>query len=262
MGGGKPIVAFAGLGAMGFGIATNLLKCGFQVTGYDIYQPAMDRFVAKGGKSASTPRKAAEDAEVFVCMVVNAEQAGNVLFDMYTGACRTLPKKAIILMCSTVAPGDFDGFKEDLERAGRTDLRLIDCPVSGGAGRAANGTLSIFAAGEEADLVHAKQILECMSSKLYKIPGGLGGGSKAKLIHQIFAGVNIAMASEAMGLAAAAGFNTQEVFDYLKNSDGDSWMFSNRVPHMLDPSLPPYSAINIIAKDVVSLDSSLSYSPK
>ena len=90
-----------------------------------------------------------------------------------------------------------------------------------------------------------------MSSKLYTVPGGLGGGSKTKLIHQIFAGVNIAMASEAMGLAAAAGLNTQQAFEELKNSAGDSWMFRNRVPHMLDPSLPPSSAINIIAKDVV-----------
>ena len=255
----KPNVAHVGLGAMGFGIATNLLKCGFPVIGYDVYQPAMDKFVAEGGISASTPRKTAEDVELFVCMVVNAEQASDVLFDMDTGACRTLPKEATVLMCSTVAPSDFDGFKEDLERAGRTDLRLIDCPVSGGAGRAANGTLSIFAAGKEADLDHATKILECMSSKLYKIPGGLGGGSKAKLIHQIFAGVNIAMASEAMGLAATAGLNTQDAFDYLKSSDGNSWMFSNRVPPMLDPSLPPYSAINIIAKDVVSLKSSLNY---
>ena len=250
----KPSVAFAGLGAMGFGMATNLLKCGLRVTGYDVYQPTLDRFVAEGGKSASTPSKAAEDAKFFICMVVNAEQAGNVLFDKHTGACLTLPNNATVLMCSTVAPADIDGFKKDLDRVRRTDLRLIDCPVSGGAARAANGTLSIFAAGQEADLVHANQILECMSSKLYNIPGGLGGGSKAKLIHQIFAGVNIAMASEAMGLAAAAGLNTQEAFDYLKKSDGNSWMFSNRVPHMLDPSLPPYSAINIIAKDVVSLN--------
>ena len=255
----KPNVALAGLGAMGFGIATNLLKRGFPVTGYDVYQPEMDRFVAEGGKSASTPREAAEDVEFFVCMVVNAKQASDALFDMHTGACCTLPKKATVLMCSTVAPGDFDGFKEELVRAGRRDVQLIDCPVSGGAGRAANGTLSIFAAGKEESVDHATQILECMSSKLYKIPGGLGGGSKAKLIHQIFAGVNIAMASEAMGLAAAAGLNTQEAFDFLKNSNGDSWMFSNRVPHMLDPSLPPYSAINIIAKDVVGLAFALRY---
>ena len=120
----KPNVALAGLGAMGFGIATNLLKHGFPVTGYDVYQPAMDRFVAEGGKSASTPREAAEDVEFFVCMVVNAKQASDALYDMHTGACCTLPKKATVLMCSTVAPGDFDGFKEELVRAGRRDVRL------------------------------------------------------------------------------------------------------------------------------------------
>lgn len=110
----------------------------------------------------------------------------------------------------------------------------------------------MFSSGEEAHLEHARSILECLSAKLYTVSGGLGGGSKTKLIHQIFAGVNIAMASEAMGLVAAAGLNTTEAFQQLKGSDGCSWMFENRVPHMLDPNLPPYSAITIIAKDVVS----------
>ena len=90
-----------------------------------------------------------------------------------------------------------------------------------------------------------------MSGKLYQVPGGLGAGSNTKLIHQIFAGVHIAMASEAMGLAAAAGHNTQQAFEELKASEGDSWILRHRVPYMLDPNLPPYSAITIIAKDVV-----------
>lgn len=92
-----------------------------------------------------------------------------------------------------------------------------------------------------------------MSGKLYTVPGGLGSGSKIKLIHQIFAGINIAMASEAMGLVAAAGLHPRKAFDEIRGSEGDSWMFGNRVPHMLDPGLPPYSAITIIAKDVVWL---------
>ena len=118
-------------------------------------------------------------------------------------------------------------------------------------GRAADGTLSIFASGDDAHLANVRSILECLSAKLYTVPGGLGGGSNTKLIHQVFAGINIAMASEAMGLAAAAGFNTRQAFEELRASDGNSWMFENRVPHMLNPELPPYSAITIIAKDVV-----------
>lgn len=246
----KPKLVFAGLGAMGFGMASHLLKSGFEVIGYDVYQPSLDRLIAEGGRSAKTLREAAKGVEFFVCMVATIAQAKPLLFDPNTGAVISLPQNATVLMCSTVAPADIEEVAQILQKNERPDIRLIDSPVSGGAARAANGTLSIFSSGNDSDLAHAHSILECMSSKLYQIPGGLGGGSKAKLIHQIFAGVNIAMASEAMGVAAAAGLDTQKAFDELKESEGNSWMFSNRVPHMLDPNLPPYSAIAIIKKDV------------
>ena len=71
-----------------------------------------------------------------------------------------------------------------------------------------------------------------------------------KLIHQIFAGVHIAMASEAMGLAAMAGLDTKKVYDEICSGDGASWMFANRVPFMLSRGLGRYSAVDIIAKDV------------
>lgn len=118
-------------------------------------------------------------------------------------------------------------------------------------GRAAAGTLSIFAAGSDENLANSRSIMECLSGELYTVPGGLGGGSRTKLVHQIFAGIHIAMASEAMGLAAAAGLDTRSAFSDLRETEGGSWMFDNRVPHMLDPDLPSYSATTIIAKDVV-----------
>ena len=247
----KPTVAFAGLGAMGYGMAAHLLNSDFPVVGYDVYSPLMDRFVAQGGAVARTPREAVKEADILICMVATSVQATALFFDEIIGAVRGLRSDATIIMCATVAPLYIEELRKRLGEF-RSDIHLIDSPVSGGAGRAANGTLSILSSGEEAHLDYASSVLECMSSKLYRIPGGLGGGSKAKMIHQIFAGVNIAMASEAMGLAATAGFNTREAFDELRIRDGNSWMFSNRVPHMLDPALGPYSAINIIAKDVVS----------
>lgn len=246
----KPKIAFAGLGAMGYGMACHLLKWGFPIIGYDVYEPCMERFVAEGGTSATSPREAAKDVDFLICMVANSVQATPLLFDPDAGAVVSLPQHATILMCSTVAPAYIAEITRRLADMGRSDIRLIDSPVSGGAGRAADGTLSIFSSGKDSDLDNAYAILECMSGKLYRIPGGLGSGSKAKLIHQIFAGVNIAMASEAMGLAAAAGLNTRETFDELKQSEGNSWMFTHRVPPMLDPNHSPYSAITIIAKDV------------
>ena len=247
----SPTVVFAGLGAMGYPMATYLLKSGFQVIAYDVYAPVLERFAAEGGGSSRSPQEAAREADFLICMVANSAQATPLLFDENNGAVQALPANATIILCSTVAPAYVDELRKRLDKV-RSDVRLIDSPVSGGAGRAADGTLSIFSSGQETHLDHAYPVLDCMSSKLYQIPGGLGGGSKAKLIHQIFAGVNIAMASEAMGLAAVAGCNTRKAFDELRSSDANSWMFSNRVPHMLDPTLGRYSAITIIAKDVVS----------
>lgn len=226
----KPALAFAGLGAMGFGMAAHLVKSGFPVVGYDVYAPAMQKLVAAGGKSSKTPRDAVQEVEFFVCMVANSIQATPLLFDSETGAVGALKKDTTIVMCSTVAPAYIAELRSRLDDIGRADVRLVDAPVSGGAARAANGTLSIFSSGRESDLANAHAILDCMAGKLYNVPGGIGAGSNAKLIHQIFAGINIAMASEAMGLAAAAGLDTQKAFDYLKESEGNSWMFSNRVP--------------------------------
>ena len=248
-----PKLAFAGLGAMGYGMATHLLKSGYAVTGSDVYQPALDRFLTESpsASTARTPKEAAENVEFFICMVANFLQATPLLFDDEKGTVKGLKKDASIIMCSTVAPAYIDEIQQRLTEMGRDDIKLIDAPVSGGAARAAAGTLSIFASGSRPDLENARSVLECMSGKLYEIPGGLGGGSKAKLIHQIFAGVHIAMASEAMGLAARAGLDTREVFGRVRESEGSSWMFENRVPHMLEKGKGGYSSMTIIAKDVV-----------
>ena len=79
-------VAFAGLGAMGFGMASHLVKVGHNVTGYDVWEPSMSKFEAAGGHVASSPREAAQGSDFFICMVANAEQAESVLFDHKNGA--------------------------------------------------------------------------------------------------------------------------------------------------------------------------------
>ncbi|KAI4181193.1 MAG: hypothetical protein LQ348_005058, partial [Seirophora lacunosa] len=255
-----PRIAFAGLGAMGFGMATHLVNSGFSVTGFDVYQPSLDRFITENpsASAAETPREACQDAHFLIVMVATSVQATPLLFDEQTGAVRGLSENTTIIMCSTVAPAYIAEIQQLLKSAGKQRIRLIDSPVSGGAVRAAVGTLSIFASGAPDDVEHARSVLQCMSdaNKLYEIPGGLGGGSNAKLIHQIFAGVHIAMCSEAMGLAALAGWDTKEAFDFLSKGGGSSWMFENRVPPMFDPDHVKYSAVTIIAKDVVSSDSS------
>jgi len=138
-----------------------------------------------------------------------------------------------------------------LEQIQRADVLLVDSPVSGGTVRAAQGKLTILVSGSERALKYGQEILSLMSEQLYSIPGGIGAASNVKMINQLLAGTHIAAAAEAMGLAAKAGLNTRHVYDIIVNAAGNSWMFENRVPHMLDNDLTPYSALDIFVKDMV-----------
>lgn len=244
-----PNVGFAGLGAMGGGMAKNLVKNGFQVTGYDVYQPLVDSFVEAGGKAAKSPREAATDVDFFVSMVANAAQNASLLLDGPDALIHGLGKGKTFILCSTCPPAFLPELRKRLdEEAQRPDIKLLDCPVSGGTIRAGNGTLSIFSSGPDADLDNAKEVLECMSGNLYRM-GEISNGTKTKTVHQLLAATNIISASEAMGLAATVGLNTQAVMEHVNASDAASFMFENRTPHMLANDWHPFSALGIILKD-------------
>lgn len=137
---------------------------------------------------------------------------------------------------------------------GRQDVYFIDAPVSGGAKKAGEGTLTIMAGGSDAALERGKFLLAEMADthKLYLVPGGIGAGSNMKMIHQVFAAIHILAASEVMGLAAHLGLNAKEAREALTSSDAWSFMHENRCERMLlEDYYPGASAITIILKDVV-----------
>lgn len=154
--------------------------------------------------------------------------------------------------------------QQQLNENGRSDILFVDCPVSGGAKRAADGTLSIMAGGSVAALSNANALLETMSSekKLFIVDGGIGAGSNMKMVHQVLAAVHILVASEAMGYAARIGLDPTAAMTAINKSDAWAWMFENRVPRMLNEDFyPGVSALTIILKDVVRVEDCPRFSP-
>ncbi|KAJ3458879.1 hypothetical protein MRS44_012988 [Fusarium solani] len=246
-------VGFVGLGAMGLGMACNLLKKKeYSVKGYDVFPPSAARFAAQGGHTSQTPKQAAEGSQFLIIMAANVQQVEEILFRQGDGALGGLPTGAIILICSTIPPAFYDSIANRLSEAGRPDVLLVDCPVSGGTKRAAEGTLTIFASGSPEDLNRSDQLLKSMSDTLFTIEGGIGAASKIKMVNQLLVGIHIAVAAEAMGLAAKAGLNTREVYNVIITAAGNSWAFENRVPHMLDGDWNPLSALDIFVKDMAA----------
>ena len=102
----------------------------------------------------------------------------------------------------------------------------------------------------------AKAVLDAIATKVYRLGDEPGPGSKVKMINQLLAGVHIASACEAMALGIKAGVDPKVLYEVISNSAGASWMFQNRVPHILEGDYTPLSAVNIFVKDLgIVLDS-------
>ena len=240
-----PRVGVVGLGAMGMGSALALHERGLTVTGCDVSPSAREAFVAKGGNSVASPAELA-DCEVVVLLVVNGEQVEQVLFGEQ-GLVGKLAPGSLVLQCATVAPSQARGLGERLAEAG---LAMLDAPVSGGAGKARSGDLSVMASGDPAAFDKAQAVLDAMAATVYRLGDAPGVGSSMKLVNQLLAGVHIATAAEAMALGIRMGLDPDTVYEVITHSAGNSWMFENRVPHILAGDYTPLSAVDIFVKDL------------
>jgi L-threonate 2-dehydrogenase len=242
----KSHVAVIGLGSMGFGMATSLRRAGFDVTGCDVSDDAVARFVTEGGFGAKTPAEAAKKADIVVSVVVNATQTETILFGA-GGVAETLARDAVFISSATMDPDIARRLAKQLEASGR---HYLDAPISGGAQRAAQGELTILASGSAIAFAKARPALDAMAAKLYELGDAAGAGAAFKMINQLLAGVHIAAASEAITFAAKQGLDIRKVYEVITASAGNSWMFENRVPHVLDGDYTPRSAVEIFVKDL------------
>ena len=238
--------AVIGLGSMGYGMAQSLLRAGFEVVGCDVSVEALRRFREEGGEVARTPALAAEGADVVVSVVVNAAQTEAVLFGA-EGAAQTLTQGGVFVSSATMDPQVARRLAAALEPTGRL---YLDAPISGGAARAAKGELTVMASGSPAAFAAAGPALQAMAAKVYALGDAAGQGAAFKMINQLLAGVHIAAACEAIAFAAKQGLDLDKVYEVITASAGNSWMFENRVPHILAGDYSPASAIEIFVKDL------------
>ena len=245
-------VGIVGLGAMGLGVARSLLRAGFVVHACDMRAEVLATIAADGAHPHQNPASLASQVDALIVLVVNAEQTDAVLFGEH-GAAQQMKPGSIVIASSTVPPHYAEELGRKLAALG---LQHLDAPVSGGAARAASGEMTIMASGAPETFAAVQDVLDAISVKVYRLGDTSGMGSKVKMINQLLAGVHIAAATEAMALGIRAGIDPETLYEVISNSAGSSWMFQNRVPHILAGDYKPLSAVNIFVKDLgIVLDS-------
>jgi L-threonate 2-dehydrogenase len=239
-------IAVIGLGAVGYGVAASLARKGWPVVGADTNPSAAARFAKEFGKATGSSREAASGADVVILVVVNAAQCETVLFGD-AGALEVTARDAMIISCVTMDPAQARSIGEKVEATGRA---FVDAPTSGGPARAAEGAMTLLTSGREDAMKRAEPIFDAIASKVYRLGAEAGAGSAFKMINQHLAGIHIAAACEAIAFAKRLGLDLSKVYEVITASAGNSWMFENRVPHILDNDYAPKSAVNIFTKDL------------
>ncbi|ASQ92236.1 L-threonate dehydrogenase [Streptomyces sp. 11-1-2] len=242
----QPRVGVVGLGAMGLGMARSLRKAGYEVGVHDLRPEVAEGFARDGGTAFASPGDLAATVDVVVGVVVNAAQVESVLFGADGAAARLRPG-TVFVMCSTVDPGWSTELGGRLAEQG---VLYLDAPISGGAARAAAGELTMMTSGSAAAYAVADPVLEAMSATVYRLGEQAGLGSKVKIVNQLLAGVHIAAAAEAMALGLKAGVPAEALYEVITHSAGNSWMFENRMAHVLAGDYTALSAVDIFVKDL------------
>jgi 3-hydroxyisobutyrate dehydrogenase len=207
-------------------------------------------FVRDGGKACASLSELAAASDVVVSVVVNAAQTEAVLFGAGNGeggCAASMKPGSVFVMCSTVDPAWSVALEARLAAMG---ILYLDAPISGGAAKAASGQMSMMTAGSAAAYAVAEPLLNAMAAKVYKLGDKAGAGSKVKVINQLLAGVHIAAAAEAMALGLREGVDPAALYEVITHSAGNSWMFENRMAHVLAADYTPLSAVDIFVKDL------------
>jgi putative dehydrogenase len=239
-------IGFIGLGAMGAPMAARLVGAGHEVRGFDVRPAAVEALVAQGGQAAASARDAARGAELLWLMVVNGDQAEALLYGE-AAAAAALPAGALVVAACTQAPAQAQALAARLVGGGHV---MLDAPVSGGVAGAKAAALTIMCSGPEAAVARAQPVFEAVAKRIFHVGTEAGLGSTAKMINQLLCGVHIAAAAEAMHVAERAGVPLAMMHEIISVSAGNSWMWGDRGPRMMQDDPPVTSAVDIFVKDL------------
>lgn len=234
-------IGMIGLGAMGQGIAKNILERGYPMVLYDIRPDGMLPLVKKGAKIADNIQQVGIQTDTVLVMVNTYSQCQSVLKALL----QTL-RDGTVIQLGTMAVDEAENLQT---MAGEYGCTVVDCPVSGGTAGAKNGNLTLMVACDEETFLAQKPLLECFGSNVVHVGTICGQGQAVKAINQLLVGIHMCATAEAFTLAKQCGLELQTVYDVIRTSAGCSEIFKNRGKFLINRDFSTRSTLQIQLKD-------------
>lgn len=239
-------VAFIGLGVMGYPMAGHLQRAGYDVCVYNRTNAKAEAWCDEyGGRAASTPAAAADDAEVVFMCVGNDNDVRSVVYGEQ-GVLAGMTQDAV-LIDHTTASADL---ARELDQACRAQqVHFIDAPVSGGQAGAENACLTVMMGGEKAVVARIQPMLEVISQHA-GLQGPAGSGQLAKMVNQICIAGVLSGLSEGLAFGKKAGLDPEALIAAITKGSAGSWQMENRSHTMWNGEFGFGFAVDWMRKDL------------
>ncbi len=239
-------VAFIGLGVMGYPMAGHLQAKGHEVTVYNRTAAKADQWVKQhGGKSAKTPRAAAEGVDIAFTMVGNDNDVRAVCLGD-NGALAGLGKGKVLVDHTTASA---DVAREIYKAAKEQGIGSIDAPVSGGQAGAENGVLTVMCGGDKAAFDKVKSVIDCYA-RACTLLGDAGAGQLTKMVNQLCIAGLVQGLAEGLNFGMKAGLDMKTVIDVISKGAAGSWQMENRGTTMCQGKYDFGFAVDWMRKDL------------
>jgi len=239
-------VSFLGLGVMGFPMAGHLKAAGHDVCVYNRTAAKAEAWASEhGGRSAPTPREAAEGSEFVFACVGNDDDLRSVVLGA-DGAFAGMGGGSVFVDHTTASAE----VARELAAIGKeSGIGFVDAPVSGGQAGAENGQLGIMCGGDEADYDRAEPVMAAYAKACERI-GRVGAGQITKMVNQICIAGLVQGLAEAVNFCEKAGLGGEKVFGLIANGAAGSWQLTNRHQTMLRDEFDFGFAVDWMRKDL------------
>jgi putative dehydrogenase len=223
-------IGIVGLGDMGIGMAKNLIKNGFELTGYDVRPERLSKLMDLGGTPANNSREVGEKSDTVFVMVLNGKQVHDVI-QGDGGLLKGLKPGSTIIVSATINPSEVKALLEPISAKG---INLIDSPVSGGKPGAENGTLTLMTAAKKEVFDDNKELLGAIGNNIFHVGEEVGIGQTVKASLQALIGSSFTAIFESLVLGVKAGVPAETLYEVFGSSGVSSPLFRNCARLIID----------------------------
>ncbi|MDP5254650.1 MULTISPECIES: NAD(P)-dependent oxidoreductase [unclassified Vibrio] len=213
----KPVIGFIGLGLMGGNMVECLQKNDFQPIVMDLNQEAVDKVLARGGKSASSAKELAEQSDIVMLCLTTSTIVEKLVY-AEDGILAGIKEGAVLIDFGTSIPASTRKIGADLAAKG---AGMIDAPLGRTPAHAKDGLLNIMASGDADTFEKVKPVLEVLGENVFNL-GALGAGHTTKLINNFMGMTTVCAMSQAFAVAEKAGVDRQQLFDIMSTGPSNS----------------------------------------